>query len=300
MRLIGHLAEETSARAFADYLYVQGIENQLEDDKNDGWGIWISDEDKIARATDLLTAFRQNPSDPKYKKEAKGAASLRAQQEKDQEAYRKRLQDRRHLFRPLAPYGFGPVTFVLIAISVVVFFISHFGYNTNAVMNLFITNYETEGNIITWVGTLPEIRHGEVWRLITPIFIHMNPLHIIFNMLWLRDLGSMIEGRQSWVHLLLLTLIIAAGSNLAEFYFGHTPAFGGMSGVVYGLLGYIWLRGKFDPGSGLYVHSYTVTMMIIWFFACLTGYLGPIANIIHGVGLGMGMAWGYLSSLRYR
>src|ERR1051326_7893397 len=244
MRLIGHLADETSARAFADYLYVQGIENQLEHDKNDGWGIWISDEDKITRANDLLTEFRQNPANPKYSKDAKGAADLREQEQKDQESYRKRLRNRRHLFRPLTPYGFGLLTFVMIAISVAVFFISRFGENTEAVMFLFITDYAIDGNTISWHATLPEIRRGEVWRLITPIFIHMNALHIIFNMLWLRDLGSMIEGRQSWVHLLLLTLIIAAGSNLAEFYFGHTPAFGGMSGVVYGLLGYIWLRGK--------------------------------------------------------
>jgi len=73
-----------------------------------------------------------------------------------------------------------------------------------------------------------------------------------------------------------------------------------MSGVIYGLLGYVWLRGKFDPGSGLYLHPSTVTMMIIWFFLCLTGIVGSIANVTHAVGLGMGMAWGYLSSLRFR
>jgi GlpG protein len=298
MRLIGHLADETSARAFADYLYVQGIENQLEHDKSDGWGIWISDEDKIARANDLLSAFHQNPTDPKYTKEAKGAANLREQEQKDQETYQKRVRNRRHLFRPLTPYSFGPLTFILILISVVVFFLSHFGSNTDAVMKLFITDYMTEGDMIRWVGTLPEVRHGEIWRLITPIFIHMGPWHIIFNMLCLRDLGSMIEGRQSWVHLLILTLVIAACSNLAQFY-KDGPAFGGMSGVIYGLLGYIWLRGKFDPASGLYLHPYTVTMMIVWFFVCFTGFL-PVANTVHAVGLGMGMAWGYLSSLRYR
>src|SRR4051812_44641913 len=113
MRLIGHLTDETAARAFADYLYVQGIENQLEHEKTDGWGVWISDEDKIARASDLLTAFRQNPGDPKYKEEAKSAADLRAQEQKEQQSYRKKLKDRRHLFRSLTPYGFGLVTLVV-------------------------------------------------------------------------------------------------------------------------------------------------------------------------------------------
>jgi GlpG protein len=302
MRLIGHLTDESAARAFADYLYVQGIENQLEQEKTDGWGIWISDEDKINRASDLLAAFRQNPTDPKYKKDAKGAADLRAQEEKDQESYRKRLKSRRHLFRPLAPYGFGPVTLVVMVISVAVYFLSNFGTNPESMMKLFITSFTIDGSYIRWNQTLPEIRHGEIWRLFTPVLMHAsNPLHIIFNMLWLRDLGSMIEGRQSSWHLLLLILVIAAGSNLAQFYYGG-PDFFGMSGVVYGLLGYIWMRGKFDPASGLYLHSYTVTMMIIWFFACFTGIgiFAHIANAAHAGGLAIGMAWGYLSSLRHR
>jgi len=45
---------------------VQGIENHLDFEKPDGWGIWINDEDKIEEATGLLTAFQSNPADPKY------------------------------------------------------------------------------------------------------------------------------------------------------------------------------------------------------------------------------------------
>src|SRR5712691_10881332 len=121
MRLIGHLADESSARMFADYLYVQGIENQLEHQKQDGWAVWILDEDKIDRAAGLLTAFRQDPADPKYRTEAKSAAELRAGEAKDKAAYSKKLRHRRHLFRPLTPYGFGPLTFVLIVASLAVF-----------------------------------------------------------------------------------------------------------------------------------------------------------------------------------
>jgi GlpG protein len=198
------------------------------------------------------------------------------------------------------------VTFVLIVISVVVAIYSRLGEAQEPIRRLFITDYTLQGNLISWNSTLPEIRHGEIWRLITPIFIHFGLLHILFNMLWLRDLGSMIEARQSSWLLALLVLVIAVGSNLAQFYYGGPhfhqggPDFGGMSGVVYGLLGYIWMRSKFDPGSGLYVHSYTVTMMIIWFFACFTPLIPHVANGTHAAGLVIGMAWGYLSSLRYR
>ena len=118
-------------------------------------------------------------------------------------------------------------------------------------------------------------------------------------MLWLRDLGSMIEGRQTSWHLAILALVIAAGSNLAQFYVSRSPVFGGMSGVVYGLLGYVWIRGKLDPASGLFLHQSTVVMMMIWLVLCFTGLLGPVANYAHLAGLLMGMAWGYVSSLRH-
>jgi GlpG protein len=299
MRLIGYLSEEKDARLFADWLYVQKIENHVEFDKADGWGIWINDEDRIEEAGGLLKTFRSNPLDPKYQAQAKGAAELRSEAEKGEARYRKKLRDRRHLFRPLREYGFGPLTFVLIVISVVVALYSRLGQAVEPIMSLSITDYSITGNMVEWHPSLPEIRHGEVWRLITPIFIHFGLLHIFFNMLWLRDLGSMIEGRQSTWLLAVLVVVIGAASNLAQFYYSG-PMFGGMSGVVYGLLGYIWIRGKFDPGSGLLLHSSTVTMMLLWFVACFTPLIPHVANAAHAVGLVMGMAWGYLSSLRFR
>lgn len=300
MRLIGHLPSEANARAFGDYLYVQGIDNHFEFSTGEGWAIWVNEEEKLDTAAQLLAAFRQNPADPKYKGQAKTAEELRAEKAKGEEAWRQRLRDRRHLFRPLTAYGFGPLTFVLIVFSVAVALLSNLGGHPQKIQGLFITQFMVGDNFIVPDLSLPEIRHGEVWRLITPIFIHFGPLHILFNMLWLRDLGSMVEGRQTSWHLAGLVLAVAIGSNLAQFYVTHYPVFGGMSGVLYGLLGYIWIRGKFDPASGLFLHSYTVTMMLIWLVLCFTGFMGSVANYTHLAGLLMGMAWGWLSSWTYR
>ena len=106
MRAIGHLTDESAARSFGDYLYVQGIENQIEHHKPEGWAIWVNDEDKVEQAGALLTAFRQNPTDPKYQAAGKGAAALREKQEKGAAAYRKKVRDGRQLFRPLAAYDY--------------------------------------------------------------------------------------------------------------------------------------------------------------------------------------------------
>ena len=302
MRSIGLIAEEASARAFSDYLYVQGIENQLDHEGPAGWSIWIRDEDRLAAAAEALAAFRTNPAEARFQKGASGATAekLRKKAEEDQAAYEKRLKSRRNLFRPLSPYAFGPLTFTLIAICVGVAILSNRGENRQAIMGLFITDFVIDDGRITFMRNLPEIRHLQLWRLITPIFIHFGIMHIVFNMLWLRDLGSMVEGRQSALYLGVFTLVIAMASNLAQFFVSGSPSFGGMSGVVYGLIGYIWIRGKRDPGSGLYLHSSTVTMAMIWFFLCYTPFIPNVANTAHATGLVLGMVWGFISSSRHR
>jgi GlpG protein len=71
-----------------------------------------------------------------------------------------------------------------------------------------------------------------------------------------------------------------------------------MSGINYALLGYVWMKGKYDPGSGLYLHPQTITMMLIWFVLCFTPIIKNVANTVHAVGLAMGVMWGLISSLR--
>lgn len=298
MRVIGQVTTESAARTFSDYLIVQGIANRLERAEGAQWTVWVEDEDRLKEAGDLLGRFMKDPAAPEFRDAAKGAAATRDASEKEKETYRQRLKNRRDLFKPLTGYGFGPLTFLLIAISVVVFFVSRFGSAHEPIMGLYITRFWEDATTIRWLPNLYEVRHGQVWRLITPVFIHMDVLHILFNMLWLRDLGSMIEGRQGSTVLLLLVLVSAVLSNIAQFYLGPAPNFGGMSGVVYGLLGYVWLRGKFDPASGLFLHPTTVTMMLVWFFACLFHIIPNIANWAHAGGLAVGMAWGYLSAIR--
>ena len=283
MRQIGHLETEVAARTFGDFLYVQGVENQIEHDDGHGWAVWIHAEDQLERGTQLLNEFRADPANPRFRAQAKSAAQLRTQAEKEQAAYAKKIKDGRQLFRSWYANGFGPLSVALIAASAVVFVLSNFGHNLEAISKLFFF--------------LPNILHGEVWRLFTPMFIHFGFMHIFFNMLWLRDLGGTIEWKEGLWRFALLVAAIAALSNTAQ-YLVDGPVFGGMSGVVYGLLGYVWMKARFDPASGYFLHPSTVTMMIIWYVLCLTGLLGHIANTAHTVGLGVGCAWGWLSTLK--
>ena len=142
---------------------------------------------------------------------------------------------------------------------------------------------------------LPEVCRGEIWRLVTPIFLHFGFVHVAFNMLWLMELGLKVERAHGpWITLVMI-LVLGITSNLAQ-SFVSGPRFGGMSGVVYGLLGYVWLRSKYDPTSGLHLRKAIVIMMIIWYVLGVTGLFCRMANTAHGVGLAIGMFWGYASA----
>lgn len=95
----------------------------------------------------------------------------------------------------------------------------------------------------------------------------------------------------------MLVVVTSLLSNLAQ-YFWSGPSFGGMSGVVYGLLAYIWVQGKFNPRAGLGLEQNIAIMMLIWFVICWMGLVGNIANMAHTVGLVSGAILGLFYSPR--
>jgi membrane associated rhomboid family serine protease len=184
-----------------------------------------------------------------------------------------------------------PLTIALIVICVIVALFSRVGANTESLLPLFISAYGNAG--------LPEIRAGELWRLLTPIFIHFGFIHIVFNMLWLYDLGRVLEVSQKSPQLGLLIVIIGVLSNLAQYAWGG-PGFGGMSGVVYGLLGYVWMQARYNPRCGFIVNQQIMLMMMAWFVICWLGIVGNVANMAHTAGLLSGGALGWIFSLPRR
>ena len=81
-----------------------------------------------------------------------------------------------------------------------------------------------------------------------------------------------------------MVLAIAVVSNLCQYLYDG-PLFGGMSGVAYGLFGYIWIKSRVEPSSGFYMHQTTVMVMLVWFVLCFTPVLGGVANGAHAAGL---------------
>lgn len=300
MRLVGELNDVTDARTFSDYLTQLGIENQIIEESGDQivYEIWVHAEDELERAEGLLKKFQENPDSEEYQGVSKVARKIKKQAEKEAKEQPQYMDARTTVFYRGATRK-GKLTLLIILTSVVVSVLSKLGENTDAMKMLFITEFWREGAYIYWKPGLPEIMNGQIWRLFTPMFIHFGLIHLAFNMMWMWDLGNMVEDRKGPLFLAIFILIVSGSSNWAQ-YLVSSPTFGGMSGVVYGLLGYIWMKGKYDPASRLALHKSTVIMMIGWYFLCLTGLVGHVANMVHTVGLVVGIAWGYLTSSHFK
>jgi GlpG protein len=294
MRSIGRLPDEARGKRFGDFLYGEGIECQVDQTPQGDWEVWVLDDENIETAQTRFHEFAEHPDDPRFTKAARASAEKHRQDEQAQVGRRNRVIDARTIFYT-PPVPIGILTILLIVISVAITLLADFGKNNQYVQPFSITQYVVKSYVPYGEPGLPEVRHGQIWRLFTPMFLHFGFLHIFFNMLWLRDLGSMIEARKSTWRLLALVLVIAGTSNVAQ-YLVSGPTFGGMSGVVYGLLGYIWMQGKFDPASKLSLEPQTVLFMIVWFFLCLFDLVGNVANMVHAVGLGVGITWGFLAA----
>jgi GlpG protein len=140
---------------------------------------------------------------------------------------------------------------------------------------------------------------GQYWRLVTPAFLHFGWLHIVFNSLWLWELGGKVERVMGHINMFLLFLVIAIVSNGSQFAFGGAGLFGGMSGVVYGLLGFSWVAPLFQPAWRIQPSPALMLFMVGWLVACMVGLVevlgfGAIANAAHLGGLICGAVLGAL------
>ena len=177
-----------------------------------------------------------------------------------------------------------PVTFVLILLSIGGF-LMYLYTPLNWLAALSFSSSQVSDN-----QSLIQTIDGQYWRLITPAFLHFGWLHIVFNCLWLWDLGRRVEQVMGHLNMFMLFLVIAVVSNTSQFEFGGGGLFGGMSGVVYGLLGFSWAAPQLQPAWPIQPPKAVMIFMVGWLLVCMSGMVevlgfGAIANAAHLGGL---------------
>lgn len=288
MQQIGTIDERDDAELFRSYLFSRGIELQI-DPVNGEHEIWVYDYDLVPAARDELKRFQTATNRSDYVAAA--------------DAYRKQRLSKRATPAPKVvdatdrsevPFLHQvPITLSLVAICLVVYYLTS-GFGSGTVADLLsisaypplATSVETAIPFVSY-GRLPEVARGEIWRLVTPIFLHKTMPHIFFNLLWLVPLGGAIEYRHGQLRFATLVLVIAVISNLVQFAYAG-PRFVGISGVDAGLFGYLLFYTQFAPDDGLYVDRRTSAVMLLYLGLCLTPVIPDTANGSHLAGLATG------------
>ncbi len=297
MRQIGSLPKATDPRIFGDYLLSLGISSRA-NESNDGWSIWVHDENQIERARAELKEYNANPADARFVSAKDLAEERRREQARLDKQYRKNY---RNLSGSWDQVNFQrrPVTVSLVAISVAVFAACALSdqWWLDCWNYLGFFPLETGRNPVNAARGLEDItRRGQVWRLLTPMFLHVHIAHIVFNMWATIQLGTILEYRRGSKLLLVLVVITSLCSNLGQYIYelnvyDHFRPFGGMSGVAYGLFGYLWMRGRTQPEPGMVLHPRSVQMMLGWLALGFFGFMN-MANGAHLGGLIVGMLFG--------
>jgi GlpG protein len=303
MRILGTIDGKSSAETLVAHLLTRNISTHVEASENnsDRWEIWVRDEDRMDDARIELQKYLSNPTDPAY------SDSFRQAQQIVRDQAKKRLEAQKN-YRPVrgaAPYRsrLGSLTIALLILCSIVSLATDFSSASprNKIGNTILGQLKFV-DMEAYKDTedpLANIRRGEVWRIVTPIFLHGSALHLIFNMIMLIQLGRILENREGTVRFGIYILVIAIFSNLLqglmpEQYLG-TPNFVGFSGVVYGLFGFLWAKSSFRPDLLPQIDPSTLIIMLVLLAAGFAGVLGPIANLCHLGGLLAGFTLGWLT-----
>lgn len=275
MQLLTTLNNPRAAQAFIDYMAAHKIEIQMMPDASDQFCLWVLHDQDIESAQAELQAFLQNPYHEKYQ-----AASWEiADQKRPQFHYAS--PNLLSLIKAKA----GVFTLLIMALCIIIFALQTFGAGEAIFSALHFPAQASQ----QW----------QVWRWVSHALLHFSVMHIAFNLLWWWQFGGDLEQRLGSVTLIKLFLVSAILSGAGQ-YWVEGANFGGLSGVVYALAGYLWIIGQRAPQLGLSLPRSLMGFMLIWL---VLGYVQPfmaIANTAHLAGLISGVVLAWIDSKRYQ
>ncbi|BBI51795.1 rhomboid family intramembrane serine protease [Vreelandella olivaria] len=248
-------------------------------DEADGQLLWIADPRQLNELKALLERWQQG----------------------EPLVLQKSRQPPRTMANSLVALKQVPVTALMIAISLVIFaLIAVFG--DQLIVTLTIVPIGISGGELVFGNLTQTLTSGQVWRLLSPAFLHFGWMHLIFNLMWVWYFGRQVEALQGSRTMLLLLVVAGIGANVAQYATG-TVLFGGMSGVVYALLAHVWLMSRRVPRSGFFVPQMLVVFMLGWMVFTMTDMagrvgFGNVANEAHLGGLLVGLVTGWYYSSR--
>jgi GlpG protein len=252
------------ALLFANYLTSLDIDAKVQKDDSD-YVIYCASH-KIAQAKEIFAEFIADPYQEKYQQAAWQSGQVSQVQDNSPSL----ITSFKQQFLAHA----GVVTLTVFALCWLVFIASLLGFARPTFELLHF-----------YPKLTMEAFFDSPLRLLGPALFHFSWLHIVFNTMWWWQLGGSVErtlGKGALINLFLITALV---SNLGQFMVSG-PNFGGLSGVVYGLVGYVWWYGWLAPEKGLMISKPIIGFLLFWL---LLGYVDVLpvnmANTAHLLGL---------------
>lgn len=185
-----------------------------------------------------------------------------------------------NVFKKKVPY----ITYILIAINVIIYLLMVFGYRNN----------------ILWYGAnIPDlIRRGEIYRLISSVFVHASFLHVFCNMYALYVIGPQLESYLGRYKYLIIYLVSGITGNLLSMVFGSNISVGA-SGAIFGLFGALLYFGyHYRVYLGTVIKSQLIPLIVLNLFI---GFMVPnIDNAAHIGGLIGGILMTVALGVKYK
>lgn len=198
------------------------------------------------------------------------------------------------LFQAVSLLQRYPVTLLVIVLGFLGALLVSFDKTLVHVSWLTMQPIQLNGDRLLLASMMQGLEWGQWWRPLTPIFLHFGVMHIIFNALWVWELGRRLETIAGHFGLLAFIVVTGVASNLAQYWWGGPSLFGGLSGVVYALVGFLMVWQRFRPlakpvPEGIFI------FMLVWQVLCMSGAVdffisGSVANGAHLGGLLVGIA----------
>lgn len=269
------LTDPRMAQAFIDYMASRDIEIKMMPEGGGQFVLWLTQAEHQIEAEAELKQFLANPAQQKYQKASWDMAETRV--------------NRFHYASPsilgMITAKAGPVTLFVMLLCIGVFSLQQLGASKAVFTALhFPANVGQE-----W----------QLWRWISHALLHFSLLHLAFNLLWWWQLGGDIEKYSGRGKVLQLFVVSAALSGAGQ-YWAEGANFGGLSGVIYALVGYIWMIGYKVPQLGLNMPKPVIGFMLVWL---VLGFVQPfiaMANTVHLVGMVVGVIMGLLDASKLK
>jgi len=139
---------------------------------------------------------------------------------------------------------------------------------------------------------------GRWWTLLTAIYLHGSLLHIVFNVMWIRQLGPAVQDIYGPARLVVIFTVSGVVGFVASNMVGH-PFTIGASGSIFGLLGAIVAFGYKRGGTygTMVLKQYGQWALVLF----VLGFLMPgVNNTAHAGGFVGGFLTGLALSLAER